>query len=233
MALLTRLLRLTLVTLLAGFALARPGTAAASDPPPPEYQIKAVFLLNFARFVDWPPEAFPDAAAPLRIAVLGDDPFGAFLDDAVRGETVNNRSVVVQRFRRIEELGSCHVLFISRSETPRLDEVLSALRGRDILTVSDADRFALNGGMIGFVKRDAKVRLQINIEAAKAAKLAISSKLLRPAEIIGGGRPHPLLRSRPLLPGGRDVQGSPLLFAALDPVRRAPHFAPVPFRAAR
>lgn len=153
----------------------------------PEYQVKAVFLFNFAQFVAWPSEAFPQTQTPLVIGVLGDDPFGTYLDETVRGERVNNRPMVVQRYRRLEEVRTCHVLFISESETSRLEQSLSRLKGRHILTVGEADGFALVGGVIQFVTEKNKIRLKINLEAAKAAGLTISSKLLRPAEIVGGG----------------------------------------------
>jgi len=156
-----------------------------------EYQIKAVFLFNFAQFVDWPPAAFPDATSPLVIGVLGDDPFKGYLDETVRGETVNNRPIVVQRFRRVEEIAACHVLFVSRSETSRLEQILAGLKDRSILTVGDDEDFARRGGMIRFVTDNNKVRLRINVNAAKAAKLTISSKLLRPAEIVTSGKDQP------------------------------------------
>ena len=152
-----------------------------------EYQLKAVFLFNFAQFVEWPPQAFPDRQAPLVIGVLGEDPFGAYLDETVRDEKVNNRPLAVQRYRRVEEIKSCHVLFISRSETDRLEQILAGLKGRSILTVGDAEGFAQQGGMIRFVNEKNKIRLRINLDAAKAAKLTISSKLLRPAEIVNPG----------------------------------------------
>jgi hypothetical protein len=148
----------------------------------PEYQIKAVFLFNFAQFVDWPPKAFADAQTPLVIGILGEDLFGSYLDETVRGEKVNNRPLVVQRFRRIGEIKACHVLFISRSENARLEEILASLKGRSILTVGDNDDFALRGGMIRFVTEKNKIRMRINLEAVKAANLTISSKLLRLAE---------------------------------------------------
>jgi hypothetical protein len=148
----------------------------------PEYQIKAVFLFNFAQFVDWPPKAFPDAQTPLVIGILGEDLFGSYLDETVRGEKVNNRPLVVQRYRRIGEIKACHVLFISRSENARLEEILASLKGRSILTVGDSDEFALRGGMIRFVTEKNKIRMRINLEAVKAANLTISSKLLRLAE---------------------------------------------------
>jgi hypothetical protein len=157
-------------------------TAAAG-----EYQLKAVFLFNFAQFVEWPPQAFTDPRTPLIIGVLGEDPFGAFLDDTVRDERVNNRPLAVQRYRRVEDIKSCHILFISRSETGRLEQIFAGLKGRSVLTVSDVVGFAQHGGMIRFVTEKNKIRLRINLEAAKAANLTISSKLLRPAEIINPG----------------------------------------------
>src|SRR5712664_2499243 len=128
--------------------LARGVASPAQTPASPEYQLKAVFLFNFAQFVEWPPTAFPEAQTPLVIGVLGEDPFGPYLDETVRGEKVNNRPLVVQRFRRGAEIRTCHVLFISRSESDRLEQILTSLRGRSILTVGDFEDFALRGGMI-------------------------------------------------------------------------------------
>jgi hypothetical protein len=165
------------------------GGLALSPPaaPPGEYQLKAVFLFNFAQFVEWPPQAFPDAQAPLIIGVLGMDPFGAYLDETVRGATVNNRPLIVQRYGRVEDINTCHILFISRSETDRLEQILASLRGRQILTVSDAEDAALRGVMIRMITVENKIRLRINLEEAQAANLKISSKLLRPAEIVTSG----------------------------------------------
>jgi uncharacterized protein DUF4154 len=172
--------------LLAALALALPaGTrAAVSEPEAKEYQIKAVFLFNFAEFVEWPPEVFPDAQSPLIIGVLGEDPFGPYLDEAVRGERVNNRPMEIRRYSRIEDVTACHILYISQSESGRMDRILGSLKGRSILTVSDADDFSQLGGMIRFVVEKSKVRLKINLQAARQAHLTISSKLLRPAEIV-------------------------------------------------
>jgi len=168
--------------LLSGFAL------MAQTAPSRENQIKAVFLFNFAQFVEWPAQAFPEARTPLVIGVLGEDPFGAFLDETVRGEKVNNRPLVVQRYRRVEEIQVCHVLFISGSEAAQLERILELLKGRSILTVGGGEGFVGRGVMIGFATEKNKTRLKINVEAAKAASLTISSKLLRPAEIVSSGR---------------------------------------------
>lgn len=168
-----------LLLLLAG-ALRSPAQPATPD----EYQIKAVFLFNFAQFVDWPPTAFADSGDPLVIGVLGADPFGPILDDTLRGEVIGQRAIVLKRYRRREDIGPCHILFISRSESARLDTIVQGLRGRPVLTVSDAAGFALRGVMIRFVTEKSRIRFRINLDAAKAAGLVISSKLLRPAEIV-------------------------------------------------
>ena len=146
-----------------------------------EYQLKAVFLFNFAQFVDWQPAA---AQAPLLIGILGDDPFGTFLDETVRGERVGVRPIEIRRYREIREIETCNILFISRSETERVGQILAALQNRPILTVSDGEEFAQRGGMIQFVNDKSRIRLRINLEAAQAANIVISSKLLRVAEIV-------------------------------------------------
>jgi len=165
-----------------------PAAWTAPATPALASQIEAVFLFNFTQFVEWPSEAFAEPRTPLVIGVLGEDPFGAFLDDTVRGETVNGRALSVQRYHSLEEIKTCHVLFISRSETERLKEALAALKGRSTLTVSDVEDFNRSGGMIQFATVENKIRLRINLEAARSAHLTISSKLLRPAEIVGGGK---------------------------------------------
>jgi hypothetical protein len=157
------------------------GTAAA------EYQIKAVFLYNFAEFVDWPAGSFSAPNSPIVIGILGADPFGPSIDDAVRGEKVNGRSITIRRISRMDEVNGCHILFISRSEVPRLGPILEALKGRSILTVSDVEDYCRRGGMIELYTDRNKVRLRVNPRAAKEARLSISSKLLRPAQIVNTG----------------------------------------------
>jgi len=159
------------------------GLEVSAQTPSREYQVKAVFLFNFAQFVEWPPSAFGRADAPLVIAILGEDPFGAYLDDTVRGEAVNNRPLEVRRYRQLADVKACHILFVSRSEVGRLDQTLASLRDRSILTVGDADDFVRHGGAIQLANAQNKIRLMVNPDAAKAANLTMSSKLLRAAEI--------------------------------------------------
>ncbi|HYL20577.1 MAG TPA: YfiR family protein [Gemmatimonadales bacterium] len=162
-----------------------PGSGlAAQAARPSEYQVKAVFLFNFAQFVDWPPEAIADSQAPFVIGILGGDPFGDLLDATVRGEHRGRQSFVVRRYQRIEDVKTCDILFISRPDADRLQGVLTDLKDRPILTVSDADGFAEHGGMIGFVTDRNRIRVKINLAVAQSAHLTISSKLLRVAEII-------------------------------------------------
>ena len=149
-----------------------------------EYLIKAAFLFNFAQFVEWPPEAFPEKETPVVVGVLGDDPFKGFLGELLRGEKAGNRPLRIEYYRGVEEIKQCHILFISNSESKRLAQILAKLKDRSILTVGETDGFAVNGGMIRFLPQGSKVRFRINNEAARAVKLSISFKLLRLAEIV-------------------------------------------------
>jgi hypothetical protein len=177
------------VAVLAGSA-AFPAAQSIPQAPvsTPEYQLKAVFLFNFAQFVSWPEGTFADSAAPLVIGVLGADPFGSYLDETVRGEVVGGHPLEVRRFGSLEGIRECHILFVSRDEAGDLPAVLRALEGSSVLTVGDAEEFAGSGGMIRFVTDRNRIRLQINLEAARATGLTLSSKLLRPAEIVRQGR---------------------------------------------
>jgi len=149
-----------------------------------EYPLKAVFLFNFAQFTDWPTNAFDKPDSPLVIGVLGDDPFGALLDDTVRDEIVNGRKFVVERYQRVEDIKTCHILFISQSETPRLDKILAALKGKPVLTVSDIENADYRGVCVRFLTEKNKIHLRINLASLKDANLVMSSKLLRASEII-------------------------------------------------
>jgi len=170
--------------LLLALALSAPRAAAEAPAPPPEYQVKAVFLFNFAQFVDWPAQAFPDAGAPLVIGVLGDDPFGTYLDELVRNEKIGGRPLVVRRFERVQDIRECHILFVSRNAAGQFDRIAADLQGRSLLTVGDTENFSRLGGMVRFVTENGKIHLRINVEAAKESGLTISSKLLRWATIV-------------------------------------------------
>jgi hypothetical protein len=160
-----------------------PALLLVQSPRASEYQVKAVFLYNFAQFVEWP--ATPDSQKPVIIGILGEDRLGAVLDETVRGERLGLRPFEIVRYRQLTGIDTCNILFISRSENERVAQILAALGNRPILTVSDGDDFADRGGMIQFVNDKNRIRLRINLEAAQAATVTISSKLLRVAEIVG------------------------------------------------
>ena len=176
---------LILSALLSGVVPSLAGAAGEPSKPVNEYDLKAAFLFNFAQFVDWPSKAFPTPETPITIGILGDDPFGHTLNEIVANEAVRSRRLIVRRFRSVEEIGPCHILFINPSESMSLPRILAALRHRSILTVGETPDFATRSGMIGFVVSDNRLRLRINLAAARAARLTISSKLLRQAQIVG------------------------------------------------
>jgi hypothetical protein len=152
-----------------------------------EREVKAVFLLNFLQFVDWPSNAFDGPVSPIVIGVLGDDPFGSLLDDVVRGEVVKGRQVTVARFRRVEDIKTCHVLFVSPSEAAMNEHILTTLSRRPMLTVGETERFTARG-MVRFLTERNRIRLEVNPGLAKSAGLTISSNLLRAARLVGTPR---------------------------------------------
>jgi hypothetical protein len=159
--------------------------SAGGAEAPTEYQVKAVFVYNFSRFVEWPSQTFSAPDAPFVIGVLGSDPFGAHLDEAVHGEQIDQHPLVVRHFRNPGEIGDCRILYIDRSEGAQLQQILAALDHRSTLTVADLDDSSERGVMIQFTTENNRIRLRINVEAARAAGLTISSKLLRSADIVG------------------------------------------------
>lgn len=168
--------------LLLGVFLASAASAQTID----EYQVKAAFLYNFAKFVEWPAQTFKTDKEPVRICVLGQDPFGSALGDAVGGKTVLGRPFVVTDIANVSQVGDCQILFISSSERKRMRSILADLRP-GILTVGEADGFATEGGIVNFRLSDGRVHLEINVEAAGQAKLRINSSVLNLAQIVKTG----------------------------------------------
>lgn len=151
---------------------------------PGEYQLKAAFLFNFAKFVEWPHNTFPSPTSPFEICILGDDPFGPAIDDVLRGKAIGEHPVVVTRCKDLAETHHCQILFVSSSERKRLPEIFGALKGSNALVIGETDGFAASGGTIQFTLEDAHVRFMINTDAAERAGLQISSKLLVLAKIV-------------------------------------------------
>jgi hypothetical protein len=157
------------------------GGGRAQESAPTEYQLKAAFILNFAKFVEWPPAAFAEPASPIVLGILGNNPFGDALERTIQDKTINNRPLVIKGLRTSAEATNCHILFISASEEARLQEIFDGLRGASVLTVGEAANFIQKGekgGMINFFRQGNKIRFQINEVAAKKVELKISSKLL-------------------------------------------------------
>jgi hypothetical protein len=171
------------IALTALLCLPAPALAQAAPAALP-YQVEAVFLFNFTQFVTWPAEAFRAPGDPFVICIVGEDPFGSYLDETVAGEKVQDRPLQVRRLQRLDPADHCHIAFVSGSESARVAELLGRLQGPGTLTVSDIEDFGKRGGMIRFVVENRRVRLRVNVDAAKAAGLTISSKLLRIADIV-------------------------------------------------
>ncbi|HEX7184168.1 MAG TPA: YfiR family protein [Thermoanaerobaculia bacterium] len=172
-----------LLAVLAGSASAQGGAG--------EYEVKAAFLYNFAKFVEWPGSTFESPTDPLVLCVFGDDPFGESLDAVVQGETVGGRRLVVHRTRETAQLRGCHVVFLSQRTRERYPQVLDSLRGTSVLTVGEGEGFLTQGGMIRFVLDQNRVRFEINLDAAERNRLKLSSQLLRLARAVNPQSPRP------------------------------------------
>ena len=158
--------------------------ACAQTPSPNEYQVKAAFLFNFMKFIDWPAVAYTSPQSPFAICILGKDPFGSLLDDALLGKTMDNHPVAVRRLKDIADARHCQVVFVSSSETKKYAEIVDSVRGANILLVGETGGFAAAGGTIEFILEESHVRFAINPDAAERAGLRCSSKLLALAKII-------------------------------------------------
>jgi len=158
-----------------------------------EVQIRAVYLFNLTSFVQWPPKAFTDPAAPLRIAVYGDDEASDFIEifrKVIRGERHGQRPIVIERFSATADPTGYHLLFIASADRKETDKLLAAVAGQAILTVGASPGFCQRGGVINLLRRGNRIGLEANVAAAKAAGLQVSSKLLRIATIVNasGGK---------------------------------------------
>lgn len=152
-----------------------------------EYQVKAAFLYNFAKFVEWPPQAFKTPQDPIAICVLGANPFGAALADLIRGKSIDGRPIVFRLVQEAEEAGACQILFVGASAEKRFRSLWGNLTPAGLLTVGEAPGFTADGGMINFKLDSGRVRFEINLDAAQRAQLHISSKLLSLAQIVKTG----------------------------------------------
>lgn len=162
--------------------------------PIPEYLIKAAFLYNFARFTEWPSDAFEGAMDPIRLCILGQSPFGRALE-TIDGKTVRSRMISVVNLVWADEASQCHMLFISTSAQGRVAKLFDLLAGKPILTVSDWPEVAESGSIIGLEIVKKKIRFRVNVDAATNARLQFSSRLLNLAKIIRNERKVEIIRS--------------------------------------
>jgi len=175
--------------------------ARADTAPSQEYRIKAAFLYNFLKFVDWPKQIEEDAKSPITIGIIGKDPFGKAFEP-VKDKPVKNKKVVIRRFkgyrelkrlgetdkaelhRQVEAIRMCRVLFVCPSEKELLREIVKLVRVHPVLTVGHGRGFLESGGIINFVMEDKKVRFEINAAAAERSGLKIRAQLLRLARKV-------------------------------------------------
>jgi hypothetical protein len=162
--------------------IAIPELARAAEPVAEEYQVKGAFLLNFTKFVDWPPQAFEGPGAPIAICILGQNPFGPLLDRAARQTVVANRTVSVRQVADGQQASQCQIVFMGASERKHWRAWLEALRGRSVVTVGESESFLANGGVVNFKLEGERVRIEISTAAADRAGLHISAKLLSLAQ---------------------------------------------------
>lgn len=154
-----------------------------------EYELKAAFLYNFLLFVEWPQQSHPPTNAPLVIGVLGTDPFGNSLDEAMKGKTVSGHPIAIVRMKDARAWTNCHLLFVGQSERKNLPQILKTVAGQSVLTVGDQDRFSEQGGIINFFNEGPRIRFEINRAAAEDAGLKLDPKLLKLARIVNAPPP--------------------------------------------
>jgi len=159
-------------------------TARAGGQAIDEYEVKAAFLYNFAKFVEWPSRSFQTRQDPIAVCVLGHNPFGNALQEVIRGKSIDGRAFVFRQVADAEEASACQILFVSASAEKRFRSLWGSLKPAGILTVGEAEGFASSGGVINFKLDSGRVRFEINVDAAEHAQLHISSKLLSLAEIV-------------------------------------------------
>ncbi len=145
---------------------------------PLEYRDKASFLATFPSFIDWPGDAFPAAGTPFLVCVVGDFRFGTYLAEITRSATPHGRRVEVRWVHKDQELRSCHILFVSRSESKRYAKVLQVVQGADVLTVGETPDFLSAGGALSFSFQNDALQFEVNLLAANDAHLRVSSRLL-------------------------------------------------------
>jgi hypothetical protein len=149
-----------------------------------EYDIKAAFLFNFARFTEWPDQAFAGPTAPLVLGIYGVDPFNRSTLDEISSRSISGRRVEVRKMDDPKTLGDCHIIFVNGIDDKNLATLMSSIKNKPVLTVGESEKFGPSGGMIRFYIEDTKVRFEVHLPQVQRANLKISAKLLSLARVV-------------------------------------------------
>ena len=147
-----------------------------------EYEVKAAFIFNFVKFTTWPREA--DRNGPMRLCIAGRDPFGPLLESTIGEKTVRGRRFSIRRRALTDDLTGCQIVFVGDGDSGERLQLLESLKGHPILTVGDSDRFANEGGMVGFFEKQRRIRFAVNLDATARSDIRVSSKLLQLASVV-------------------------------------------------
>jgi YfiR/HmsC-like len=178
----------TWVILLLAFLCGPNRCSAAETPSLTEYQVKALCLLNFAKYIEWPAQTFAASNSPIKVGIFGENKFGDDLKIAMQGKCIGERPIEIKAVSSEPEWRNCQVLFISESENKREAGILNRVKSLPILTVGESEEFLAEGGVVRFLLKDGKVRFEVNLNAARTARLGISSKMLSLADTVQGKR---------------------------------------------
>ena len=180
-----KLLR-AIVCFLPAVALCFGASSSRGDVAPPEPQMKAAFLLNFPKYVEWPAASFPSPTSPILIAILGDEKVATEFAALCEGKVVEGHPIKLIRNPTAAQFLECHILFIGSNEPRKTAEIVSQLKLANILTVGESDQFIDEGGMINLALRERRIVLEVNLDATRQTELKISSKLMALAKVKGG-----------------------------------------------
>lgn len=198
----------SILALLCGLILGVASSARAQSGMNAEYPVKLAFLYQFALFVEWPSDAFPNATSPLVVCVVGEDPFDPELEGELGSRTVDKHHMVIRRLKRGSDSRACHMVFVPHAESRQGDAIVGSLKGLPVLTVGETNGFAEGGGIVNFTFEGNKLRFEINLDAASRTPLRISSKVLAMARIVRDP-PHPgAFGGMPVSPDAAWVTGS-------------------------
>ena len=148
-----------------------------------QYQLKAAFIFNFIKFAEWPEEALGDSALPIIIGVLGDNPFGDSFG-IIENKSAKGRELFIKQFKTVQEVDTCHILFISSSEQKKYKQIFDVLKSSSILTVGETDDFTQQGGIISLIVNKNRIRFEINLDAVEDSEIRLSSQLLKLAMVV-------------------------------------------------